>query len=461
MANKKTHEEFIKEVTIMYPDIQVLSEYVGAHTNVTLGCVEGHTWLASPTNLLSKGTRSKCRECKGKNNIRIDWTSENINKLRELVTLGLDTEELTIEFNTTKVSIDNACSRNNITRDKFHMGGEQLLISKCKELGYTITKIGCGLKTLFSYVCNNGHEHTQIVGNFLRGHHCPKCYSAAGISKVETELLEFINSIYSGWVEVKDRSILEGKELDIVLPDLGIAIEFNGNYWHQEEKVGKYYHQYKTDTVNNFGFQLIHIGEDLWNNKKDIIKSRIKSMLSLSTKVYARNCIVRPITFPKDFLNTNHLQGAGSPSSYNYGLFLKGELVAVMTFSTPRFSKDYDFELVRYCSLLDTTIVGGASKLLKAFRKEQTGSIISYSDKSWSKGALYKKLGFSYSHTSAPNYRYYKHLQSLSRYECQKHLLKTKFPESYKDELTEKEIMTLEGYYPVYDSGNDVWVLMP
>ena len=242
--------------------------------------------------------------------------------------------------------------------------------------------------------------------------------------------------------------------------DLGIAFEFNGMYWHQENKVGKYYHQIKTDAVNNYEYQLIHINEDLWVNKQNIVKSRIRSLLNVSDRVYARKCEVRQISYPKEFLNTNHLQGAGSPSSFNYGLFLNNEMVAVMTFSTPRFSKEYDYELVRYCSILDISVLGGASKLLKAFKIDHKGSIVSYSDRSWSKGDLYNKLGFKYSHTSEPNYRYYKHSKSLSRYECQKHLLKTKFPDSYKDELTEKEIMELERYYPVYDSGNDVWVMM-
>lgn len=459
MGTKKTTEEFIEEVSVKYPEIRVISEYIDAHTNVTLGCVNGHTWLASPTNLLSKGTRSKCRECKGKNNVRIDWTSYNITKLKELASIGYTTEELMEEFKTTKVSIDNACSDNSIIRDRFEMGGKKALIQRCNEIGYSITKMALSVKGLFSYICNNGHAHTQIVGNFMRGHLCPKCNSATGISKVETELVDFIKSIYPGWVELKDRSILEGKELDIVLPDLGVAFEFNGTYWHQEDKVGKYYHQEKTQNTYNFGYQLIHIYDYLWESKKDIVKSRIRGILKLNNKIYARNCIVKSIQFPKEFLNINHLQGSGSPSSFNYGLFFKEELVAVMTFSKPRFSTQCDYELIRYCSLLDINIIGGASKLLKAFTREHPGSIISYSDKSWSIGDLYTKLGFMYSHTTQPNYRYFKRYESLTRYECQKHLLKVKFPTSYKDELTEKEIMALEGYYRVYDSGNDVWVL--
>ena len=130
-----------------------------------------------------------------------------------------------------------------------------------------------------------------------------------------------------------------------------------------------------------------------------------------------------------------------------------------MSFSTPRFTDKYKYELVRFCNKLNTSVVGGASKLLKYFRNKYKGSIISYSNKSWSIGDLYKKLGFSYSHTSSPNYRYYKGLNSLSRYACQKHKLKDMFPDLYDLDKTEDQIMSEAKYLKVYDSGNDVWVM--
>lgn len=455
---KKTHEEFVAEVAAKYPSIQVLTSYQGAHRNVELGCSQGHRWFASPTNLLSKGTRSKCRECKGLKSKSITWTSTEIAELRVLAEEGATTADLVDYFGTTKASIDNACSTNGISRDRFTMKGAKTVRRICDEIGYTITKEGNSIRSNFSYICNNGHQHTQNVGNFITGSRCPKCTRTT--STEELELRAFIVEQYPEWVEFGDRTILEGKELDIVIPDLGIAIEFNGTWWHKENSVGKYYHYDKTDTVNAFGYRLIHINEDEWIYKQDIVKSRLKSLLGSSDrKIYARKCSISAIPFPREFLNINHLQGAGSSTSINLGLYLDNELVAVMTFGRPRFNTNYDYELVRYCSLLNTNVIGGASKLLKHFLANYKGSIISYSDRRWSDGNLYKKLGFTYSHTSEPNYRYYKRLNSLSRYECQKAKLKIKFPESYDDNLTEKQIMELEGYHPVYDSGNDVWIL--
>lgn len=303
-------------------------------------------------------------------------------------------------------------------------------------------------------VCNT--EWYAIPNNVVsKESGCPTCAKSIQVSKGEKELLEFIKSLYSGWVIENDRDILGGRELDIVLPDLGIAIEYNGVYWHSDQYVENDHQLNKTLKTAEIGFRLIHINEDEWKNKTLIVKSRLKSIFGLSKKIYARNCTISTVdsTEATKFLEGNHIQGS-CPSSIRYGLYLENKLVALMTFGIPRFSTKYDYELIRFCSILDTTVVGGASKLFHHFRKHHTGSTLSYSDKRWSEGNLYKKLGFTYSHTSSPNYRYYKGLNSLSRNQCQKHLL---VKEGYDINMTEKEIMKSRGYYAVYDCGNDIW----
>lgn len=308
-----------------------------------------------------------------------------------------------------------------------------------------------------------GMTHYATPNNLVSsgtGIRCPECSPSTQSSMAEESLKEFIVSKYSGWIEIKDRSILGGKELDIVLPDLGVAIEYNGAYWHSEELRGKDYHLDKTKKVEEFGYKLLHIMDSEWLTKKEIVKSRISNILGTSTRIFARGCVIKEIPFPSTFLFENHIQGVGSITSINYGLYYKEELVAVMTFSKPRFNSSYDYELVRYCSKINTTVVGGASKLLKYFMKQfPSASIISYSDKRWSQGGLYKTIGFKFSHTSAPSYKYYKGNKVLSRYQCQKHLLKDMFPDIYRDELTESEIVGLAGYNKVFDCGNDVWVV--
>ena len=179
-----------------------------------------------------------------------------------------------------------------------------------------------------------------------------------------------------------DRKTLDGLELDIVLPKNNLAIECNGNYWHTElQGKDKHYHLNKTVECEKKNIQLLHILESEWIDKSDIWKSIINSKLGLSNRIYARKCEIKEILDPKiknDFLECNHLQGKDR-SSIKLGLYYQRELVSVMTFCKSRFNKNYEWEISRFASLLDTTIIGGASKLLSHFKKVYNPkSIITY-----------------------------------------------------------------------------------
>lgn len=408
VIKKKTTARFKEEMALLAPDIEVLDEYTGANNYVTFKCSKhNNTWKAIATNALTRAADRTCGECTPKVNGVPAFTHEYIqSKIPECLEL--------IEYTNSSNPV----------------------IVRNKECGHTKSTWYPVLVRNGIYVCSVCHPN---------------------VSSQELSLRDFILANCPGeWVEFNDRSILDGKELDIVLPDRGLAIEYNGTYWHSDAKVESTYHIDKTNKVEAFGFRLLHIDEKYWMTKREIVESRIKQQLGQSRKIYARNTTVKEITFPRDFLEANHLQGAGSISKYNYGLFLDNELVAVMTFSTPRFTVNHKYELVRYCSLLGTSVVGGASKLLKAFGRKD---IVTYADRRFSDGNLYIKLGFTLSHTSPPGYSYSKSGKYLSRYQCQKAKLKTMFPEFYNNELTEVEIMNLAGYTKTYDAGNLVYVL--
>ena len=157
-----------------------------------------------------------------------------------------------------------------------------------------------------------------------------------------------------------------------------------------------------------------------------------------------------------EFLNTNHIQ-SNCQSSIKLGLEYNNELVAVMTFGNPRFNKNIEWELLRFCSKAGLNVVGGASKLLTYFeRKYLPTSMISYANLQWSTGGLYSKLGFTLLNQSAPNYWWCKDKITLSRYKCQKHKLSTLFPDYMAGE-SERSCMERHGYYRVFDCGNLVF----
>ena len=129
-----------------------------------------------------------------------------------------------------------------------------------------------------------------------------------------------------------------------------------------------------------------------------------------------------------------------------------------MTFGKPRFNKFYEWELLRYVTIGSFSIVGGAGKLLNYFRNHFCGSIISYADKRWSNGNLYKTLGFAEINESEPSYYYCKGDVRYSRVKFQKHKLKDILP-IFDENLSEKENMERNGYMRVWDCGNKVFVL--
>jgi len=218
----------------------------------------------------------------------------------------------------------------------------------------------------------------------------------------ENQLSNFIKSFCDNII-LNDRHLI--KELDIYLPNLKLAFEFNGIYWHSELNVDKNYHLNKTELCEQHGIHLIHIYEDDWIYKQEIVKSKILDLLDkIPNKIYARKCEIREIIDNKliyCFLEENHLQGF-IDSQIKLGLFYNDELVSLMIFSE---QPDGIYEMFRVCNKNYISVIGGFNKLFKYFvEKYKPKEIISYVDRSWSKGDLYYKLGFTYISKTSPNY---------------------------------------------------------
>lgn len=271
-------------------------------------------------------------------------------------------------------------------------------------------------------------------------------------SYTEKEIVNFIKENYMGKVYENNRKKLNGTELDIFLPDLNLAIEFNGLYWHSEMFKDKYFHLNKTSLCEENNIQLIHIFEDDWKYKQDIIKSILLNKLGKSKRIYGRKCIIKEVN-SKDksvFLEENHLQG-DTISKVNLGLYYNDELVSLMTFGQRPMNKET--ELIRFCNKLNTTVIGGANKLFKYYiNNYEYDSIISYADRSISQGKLYEKLGFKYLSTTNPNYHYIVGGIKENRFKYRKsELIKKGW---LNDDETEHECMMGMGYYRIYNSGN-------
>lgn len=194
-------------------------------------------------------------------------------------------------------------------------------------------------------------------------------------SKKEKEILLYVKSIYNGTIIENNHSVLGNQELDIYLPEMNIAIEFNGAYWHSEQIKGKNYHKDKTKLCLDKGIRLIHIYEWEWDNQKEMIKTFLRFCLTDdSRRIYARKCEVRNVDRKTyhDYCRKNHLQGAkaGTEDLIVYGLYYKDELVQLMSFDKPSRSKKYQWEIIRGCPGSMNHVIGGNSKLFQHFIRE-------------------------------------------------------------------------------------------
>lgn len=280
-------------------------------------------------------------------------------------------------------------------------------------------------------------------------------------SSQEYEIHEFIESL-GFQVEGNKRSVIGEGEVDLWIPEKGVAIEHNGLFWHSEIHKTNDYHVRKLESAREAGIRLIQIFEDEWRDKESIVRSRIESILGCSKRIYARKCRLVEVDnkTQRQFFESNHLQGSRN-CDVAIGLEYDGKLMAVMSFaSTHRRpgigSEEHEWELLRFANRSGSTVVGGASRLMKWFRTRYRGSIISYAERRWSDGGLYESLGFEHRGCSKPSYWYVRGGKRYHRFGFAKHKLVEKGFDASK---TEREIMAENGYLRVYDCGQMIYAL--
>lgn len=304
---------------------------------------------------------------------------------------------------------------------------------------------------------------SNIFEDHLDNGKIPRCFNCYPIvreysSKYENEINVWLDDLGIKNIQKGHKGIIYPYQLDIYLPDYRLAMEFNGLYWHSEigGNKDKNYHLNKTNLCKEKGIELIHIFEDEWIEKQDIVKSIIKNKLGLiENKVYARECIIKEVDKEEAllFLMNNHLQES-IICKYFYGLYYKEELVYLIALSKPRFNNNYEYELIRSCGKINTNIIGGFNKLIEYSKRElNIKSMVSYVDKRYFNGKGYKE--WELINEAKPNYFYTKDYQNReSRLRYQKH----KLVENEEDKaLTEWQIMQLKGYDRIWDCGNKVY----
>jgi len=234
----------------------------------------------------------------------------------------------------------------------------------------------------------------------------PRCYSCYPISSSKSKAeIDLFESIEFNEKISSDKEILNGYELDIFIPSKKLAIEFNGLYWHSESN-GKdvNYHLNKTIQCENKGIQLIHVFEDEWFEKREVVLSIIHRKLGIvKNEFLAENCEIRELkpNIKDEFLKTNSLVDFDD-CAFSIGLFtMSEELVEIITFKK---INNTEWKMCNHCLKNDFSIKGGFFKLMNHFLKNISPTTINIElDRRLEDGTEYLEFGFLLIDTIPPS----------------------------------------------------------
>lgn len=246
-------------------------------------------------------------------------------------------------------------------------------------------------RQVINIICKQHGSFNQVITNHMKGHGCRDC-ARVNPSKGEIEMREFLQK----YVELNhsNRSILDKKaELDIFVPKLKTAIEFNGIYFHSDKFQESNYHLNKTQQCQEKGIKLVHIFDDEWIKSKDKVKSLLLEAIGKTENIISiENCKVKVVNKDryKLFLEINYLEDFVEAENI-FGLYYKNELVSLIS--------EKNKELL-FVNKLNTIVDKGFEKLLENFKGDYTTKV----DLRWGYGEREKALGFEVIEQTPPAY---------------------------------------------------------
>ena len=447
--------------------------YVNAETKVCIICPKhGEFWQAPHSHLRGQG----CPKCGRERNINsIKITNEAfIEKATQIHGGKYDYSKCIYKDSNTKVKIicpihgefwqiasshlnGHGCVKcANIS--KLNTISDFINLSNNKHHGkYDYSRVNyINNATKVCIICPKHGEFWQRPDNHIKGQGCPKCGQIT--SKAEDEIINILKNFCP---QRHNRTLLEGKEIDIYLHNLKLGIEYNGLRWHSEE-FGKdhRYHLDKLNECNEQGIRLIQIFEDEWLNHREICETKLKQICGLNTnpKIYGRKCEIYEITnkdIAYDFLDKNHIQGR-TGFTVGLGAYYNNELVGVMTFKK---EKECYWDLNRFATDINHQCIGIGGKLFKYFiRNYGFQEIKSFADRRWTTDPtnnLYTKLGFEFDSYVPPSYWYYNpkisKIERFHKFGFRKQHLHKQY--GLPLTMTEREMTESLGYTRIWDCG--------
>lgn len=323
-----------------------------------------------------------------------------------------------------------------------------------------------GMRKKLIWICEKGHKRKQSVYSATKYPNCPQCMQW-GTSMLEQEVIAYVKSILPKDVEIKenDRKLISPKELDIYIPELSVAVEFNGLYWHSEANgKSKNYHYNKWKQCKSKNVQLFTIWEDDWLYRKEHVKSQLSTLLCTPGKqlsTHASKLSVKEVdkNKAKEFYNSSYLKEFSSDS--NYCALVDSEKDSMCALLTWKQVDEKVVIIEDYCE--KDSIVNGLEKLihriLKRINNKNVENIIAHIDNSSAHGASFEKIGFMQVQGVERNFSYVVKRERVHESHMSAVFFKDNQELVYDSDLTLEELKIKNGITKLWDCGKIRYVL--
>lgn len=293
-------------------DLNVNDFTLGMNKNVWWKCVEGHSWRAKVAGRVAN--KHSCPYCsnqkllQGYNDLATthpdvlkDWDySKNKNVSPDEVSYGSDKKvwwkcsakghsfQSYIKSRVYNNSGCPLCSHRIIVKGTNDILTEfpevldmiDLSLTNIKEL-YDCS-VGSKKKVWWKCLLGDRSWEASIKSRLLLGSGCPTC--SGRVSKSEQNFAEYIEkTLPEGIVLLRnERSLIHPYELDVYIPDLSLAFEFNGDYWHSDEVIRERsgmsadeYHDRKVKLCADKGVVLTYVWESEWLDHREGAEAKL------------------------------------------------------------------------------------------------------------------------------------------------------------------------------------------
>jgi ribosomal protein S27E len=277
--------DYVKEYIELFGYKFLSEEYKNSRVKLKLKCPNGHVYNTRFDTFKSGG---RCKKCL---NERRKLVYEDVKEYIESFGYTL----LSTEYKTAKSYLKVKCPNGHEYKVKYNnfKQGQRCLQCFYEDMKLTYEDVkkyieNCGFvlkskeyissDSLLEIECTEGHIFEICWNNFQQRKRCPICNLSKITSIAEKEICEYVKELINCEVEENNRTQIinpftkHNLELDIWIPELNKAIEYNGTYWHSN-KYSKFKDKIKIKQCKQKGIDLLVIEEqDYIENKQKILE---------------------------------------------------------------------------------------------------------------------------------------------------------------------------------------------